>query len=189
QRQQGTERQLALDEQLRRSQARATQLEMVAAGLGRAGTAVEVMEVILRQGASAIGAASLTLLLLTDNERWLRRTAHAGQPDFIDLLFPRFPVSSPLPAADVVRTGEAVWIQSAAAYQARYPQLIEVINSTDYEAAVALPLRNAGRVIGVLMLSFPAELTASEDLSTYLAGLASLCALGLERVGLKDLML
>ena len=189
QRQQGAAQGQSLDEQLRRSQARATQLETVAAGLSRAGTTAEVMEVILRQGASVLGAVSSTLLLLTDNEHWLKRSAHAGQPDFIDLLFPRFPVSSPLPAADVVRTGEAIWIQSAADYRARYPQLIEVINSTDYEAAVALPLRVAGRVIGVVMLSFPRELSVTLDTTTYLAALASLCVLGLERVGLKDLML
>ncbi len=188
-RRQGAEQRLALDDELRCSQARATQLETVAAGLSRTSTIAEVLEVILRQGASALGAASSTLLLLTDNDRWLKRSAHAGQPDFIDLLLPRFPVSSPLPAGDVVRTGEPIWIQSAAAYRARYPQLIEVINSTDYEAAVALPLRVAGRMIGVLMLSFPGELSVTADTATYLAGLASLCVLGLERVGLKDLML
>ena len=189
QRLQGEERQLALEEQLRRSQARATQLEAVAAGLTKASTPAEVIEVILRQGASALGAVSVTLLLLSDNEQWLQRAAHAGQPDSIERLFPRFPVSSPLPAADVVRTGEAMWIHSAAAYRARYPQLIEVINSTDYEAAAALPLRVAGRLMGVLVLSFPGELGAGAENSTYLASLGSLCALGLERVGVKDLML
>jgi nitrate/nitrite-specific signal transduction histidine kinase len=187
--QQSGQRQQALEAQLFRSQARTTQLETVAAGLSQAGTAAEVMEVILRQGASALGAASATLLMLTENDRWLRRSAHAGRPDLIDMLFPRFPVSSPLPAADVVRTGEAMWIQSATEYRARYPQLTEVINSTDYEAAVALPLRVAGRLIGVIMLSFPVELAPGSETTAYLASLGSLCALGLERVGLKDLML
>jgi len=187
--QQSTQRQQALEAQLFRSQARTTQLETVAAGLSKADTAAEVMEVVLRQGASALGAASATLLMLTENDRWLRRSAHAGQPDLIDLLFPRFPVSSPLPAADVVRTGEAMWIQSATEYRARYPQLTEVINSTDYEAAIALPLRVAGRLIGVVMLSFPVELAPGSETAAYLASLGSLCALGLERVGLKDLML
>jgi len=184
QRQQAEQRQRGLETLLARSQAHATHLEAVAAGLSAANTPAQVLEVILRQGAGAIGAASATLLLLTDDGQWLRRVVHSGPPDPADLLFPQFPVSSPLPAADVVRTGEAMWVESAAAYRARYPQLMEVINATDYEAAVALPLRSAGRIVGVLVFSFPGELSPSGDLAAYAAALASLCALGLERAQL-----
>jgi HAMP domain-containing protein len=174
-----------LEARLRRSQAQAAQLEAVTAGLAQAGSALEVVEVIQRLGAGPAGALTTALLLLTPDGGWLKWAASAGRPDPIDRLFQQFPVSSPLPAADVVRTGESVWIDSAQAYRARYPQLSEVINATDYEAAVAVPLRFAGRLMGVLVLSFPAVLTETSDLANYLAALASLCAQALERARLQ----
>jgi two-component system sensor histidine kinase UhpB len=117
---------------------------------------------------------------------WLTRAASVGYPDQIGRLFQRYPVSSPLPASDVVRTGEAVWLESAAAYRARYPQLTEVINSTDYEAAAAVPLRYAGRMIGVLALSFPGVLNFTSEIQNYIFTLASYCAHALERAKLYE---
>ena len=125
-------------------------------------------------------------MLLSDDGAWLKRAAGVGYSDQIGRLFQQYPVSSPLPPADVVRTGEPVWLESSAAYRARYPQLTDVINSVDYEAAAALPLRYAGRIIGVLSLSFPNTQTFSGDTQSYLVTLASICAQTLERIRLLE---
>lgn len=172
--------------QAQQLQARAAQLETVTAGLSRALAPAEVMHVILHQGAGAVGATAATLLLLSEDGGWLRQAASVGYPDQFSRLFQRFPVTSPLPAADVVRTGEAVWIESALLYRARYPQLTEVINSTDYEAAVAVPLRYSGRLIGVLSLSFPGLLTFTSEIQSYIFTLAGYCAQALERARLYE---
>jgi nitrate/nitrite-specific signal transduction histidine kinase len=168
------------------AQARAAQLETVTAGLSQAVTPANVLNVILHQGAGAVGATAATLLVLSEDGAWLRRAAGVGYSDQIGRLFQQYPVSSPLPPADVVRTGEAVWLESSAAYRARYPQLTEVINSADYEAAAALPLLYAGRIIGVLALSFPNVIAFSSDIQSYLVTLASFCAQALERIGLYE---
>src|SRR5579859_531363 len=172
--------------QAQQSVARAAQLETVTAGLSQAVTPANVADVILRQGAGAVGATAATLLVLSEDGAWLRRAAGVGYSDQIGRLFQQYPVSSPLPPADVLRMGEAVWLESAAAYRARYPQLTEVINSADYEAAAALPLRYAGRIIGVLALSFPNAQAFSSDVQSYLVTLASFCAQALERIRLFE---
>jgi HAMP domain-containing protein len=171
---------------LQQSQARVAQLETVMAGLSWAITPAETMDVILHQGAGAVGAIAATLLLLSEDGAWLKQAVSAGHPDQIGRLFQRFPVSSPLPASDVARTGESVWIESAAAYRARYPQLTELIDTTDYEAAVAVPLRYAGQLIGVLVLSFPGVITFTSEIQNYIVALASCCANALERARLFE---
>jgi HAMP domain-containing protein len=168
------------------SQARAAQLETVTAGLSRALTPADVIRVILHQGAGAVGATAATLLLISQDGGWLKQAASVGYPDQFSRLFQQFPVSSPLPAGDVVRTGEAVWIESAAMYRARYPQLTEVINSIDYEAAVAVPLRYSGQLIGVLSLSFPGMLSFTNEIQSYVFTLAGYCAQALERARLVE---
>jgi len=174
------------DQQAQQSQARAAQLETVTAGLSQAVTPANVVHVILHQGAGTVGATAATLLVLSEDGAWLRRAAGVGYSDQIGRLFQQYPVSSPLPPADVVRTGEAVWIESSAAYRARYPQLTDIINSADYEAAAAIPLRYAGRLIGVLALSFPTTLTFTSDIQSYLVTLASFSAQALERIRLYE---
>jgi HAMP domain-containing protein len=168
------------------SQARAAQLEAVNAGLSRTLTPADVIHVILHQGAGAVGASAATLLLLSQDSDWLKQAASVGYPDQFSRLFQQFPVSSPLPAADVVRTGEAVWIESAAMYRARYPQLTEVINSFDYEGAAVLPLRFSGRLIGVLSFSFPGILSFTNEIQSYVFTLAGCCAQALERARLVE---
>jgi HAMP domain-containing protein len=171
---------------VRQTQARAAQLETVTAGLAGALTPAEVIHVILQQGAGAVGATAATLLVLSADGAWLKQAASVGYSDQIGRLFQQYPVASPLPPADVVRTGEPVWLESSAAYRARYPQLTEVINALDYEAAAALPLRYAGRLTGVLALSFPNTLNFSGELQSYLLTLASFCAQALERIRLYE---
>ena len=168
------------------SQARVAQLETVTAGLSRTLTPADVLHVILHQGAGVVGASAATLLLLSQEGAWLKQAASVGYPDQFSRLFQQFPVSSPLPPADVVRTGEAIWIESAAMYRARYPQLTEVINSIDYEAAAAMPLRYSGRLIGVLSLSFPGMLSFTNEIQSYVLTLAGYCAQALERARLVE---
>ena len=175
-----------VSQQTQHAQARAAQLDAVIAGLSQALTPASVIDVILHQGAGAVGAAAATLLLLSPDGAWLRRAAVVGYSDRIGRLFQQYPVSSPLPPADVVRTGEAVWLELSAVYRARYPQLTEVIDSADYEAAAALPLRFAGRIIGVLALSFPNIVNFSSDIQSHLLILAGVCAQALERVRLYE---
>ena len=172
--------------QAQQTQARAAQLETVTAELSRALTPADVLRVILHQGAGLLGATAATLLLLSEDGAWLRQAASVGYPDQFSRLFQQFPVSSPLPAADVIRTGEAIWIESAVMYSARYPQLTEVINSIDYEAAVAVPLRYSGRLIGVLSLNFPGTLTFANEIQSYVFTLAGYCAQALERARLVE---
>jgi HAMP domain-containing protein len=167
--------------QAQQNRARAAQLEAVSASLSMPLTPQALIEVVLRQAAGPAGASAATLLLLSDDGGWLHQAASVGYSSQITRLFQRFPVTSPLPAADAVRTGEAVWIESAQAYRARYPRLTEIIDATDYEAAVALVLRYGGRAIGALSLSFSGELAFTDDLKTFLVTLASLCAQALER--------
>ena len=91
------------------------------------------------------------------------------------------PVDGPTPAADVVRTGRAIWLESAEEIAQRYPDLEEERARKDERAWAVVPLLSSGRPLGVLVASFPEARRLEPDDRTFVRLVAQPCAQALER--------
>ncbi len=179
-------RQHQLTEQAQHATRRLTQLQRVTMALSETMNLLQVAKVIVEQGVPALGAATGSVLLLSEDGQTLE-LLHSSAPEVHIRLYNRFALSLGLPATDALLGGQAVWIESAQQYQKRYPQLAEQIIARGLQAAVALPMSDKGRRLGVLALSFDQVQVFSPEDRDYALTLASLCAQALERARLRNM--
>jgi signal transduction histidine kinase/putative methionine-R-sulfoxide reductase with GAF domain len=93
-------------------------------------------------------------------------------------------LNTQIPAADVIRTGSAIYFASPAEWQARYPS--GSIVGEKRNALAALPLMVERRAIGALSMSFAEARTFSEDDCEFFEAFANQCAVALERARLYE---
>ncbi|MFF1925976.1 SpoIIE family protein phosphatase [Streptomyces sp. NPDC058221] len=76
----------------------------------------------------------------------------------------RMPMATGYPAAEVARTGRAVFLASTQEYRRRFPATWQLSARKDRNAWAFLPLVTAGRVVGVWLAAFrsPVAFTTSE---------------------------
>ena len=165
--------------------ARMRQLQSVTAALSDALTPNEVADVILRHGLVALGAAAGSVALYDQAGKGVRIIAATGYGSEVVEAFQWFSSDMPMPLAEVIRTGEAVYLESNEAWADRYPG-VDVHVATGYGAAAAAPLEVQGRVVGALGLSFASPQTFDAEDRDYLATLARQCAQALERTRLLE---
>jgi GAF domain-containing protein len=91
------------------------------------------------------------------------------------------PVDAPTPAAEVVRTGRAVWLETPREIAERYPQLERERAAREERAWAGVPLLASGQAIGALVAIFPEPRQLEPDDRTYLRLVAQPCAHALER--------
>jgi serine phosphatase RsbU (regulator of sigma subunit) len=105
----------------------------------------------------------------------------SGTPDALRARIGRLPRSSPLPVAEVMRTGQPVVASSAADRKRRYPQL-DALEVGPGMTFAAVPLRNAaGRPFGALGVGFLDERPLAADDQQALEDVAAHGALALDR--------
>lgn len=165
--------------------ARMRQLQSVTAALSAALTPNEVADVILRHGLVALGAAAGSVALYDEAGKGVRIAAATGYDSGAVEAFQWFSIDVPLPLAEVIRTGEPVYLESNEAWAARYPGAAVHV-ATGYGAAAAAPLAVQGRVVGALGLSFATQRVFDAEDRGYLATLAHQCAQALERTRLLE---
>ncbi|MDX6647956.1 MAG: hypothetical protein QOK40_3683 [Miltoncostaeaceae bacterium] len=157
---------------------RVARLQDVTAALSRAVSPEEVAGVVVEQGIVALGAVAGLVALRGERSCTVLRTV--GYPPDVLERYRRFPLDAPIPLADAIRTGEPVWLESRAAWAARYAPRI-----SDHGASVALPLTARGRLIGGVAFSFADdERPFGEEERAFIATLGEQCAQALERARL-----
>jgi PAS domain S-box-containing protein len=159
---------------------RIARLQKVTAALSENLTATQVAEVVVNQGAPALGAVTSSILLLSEDNQTLE-IMYTAAPESIIRPYTRFPLSLNVPAADAARTGQPVWIETQQQYLERYPHLADQINAWGHQAGMAVPMAYKGRTLGVLTMSFDRDLTASLEDQDYALTLARQGAQALER--------
>lgn len=139
--------------------------------LAKASTEGEVAEAALLAGLPVLGAYGGTILRLTEGGDALEVVHTRGYDDEPSRTWHRFPMNTPLPAIDAVRTLRAVFVREGELL-ARYPALAQQ-RSARSRALAALPLVVEGRALGALTLSFDTDRTfggAERDFAMSLAG-------------------
>ncbi|MFK4224651.1 SpoIIE family protein phosphatase [Streptomyces sp. NPDC019890] len=100
---------------------------------------------------------------------------------FIDM-----PLDTDYPAADVVRTGRAVYLPTPQEYRRRYPTTWPLAEPFGRESWAYLPLIVAGRTIGAWMAAFKHPVAFTPDERSVLTTVARMLAQALARAGVAD---
>ena len=169
-----------------RAAQRIGRLQAVTAALSGALTPAAVAEVLVGQGAAAVGADAGFVQILTPDGRELQLLAAMGMSEHFAHSYGNLPLTSALLGADVFRTGSERYFESAAAVRAASPEFAREHEAMGQEAIAFVPLHVQGKTIGVMALSFANPRTFDHDDRELLGTLAGQCAQALERARLYE---
>jgi PAS domain S-box-containing protein len=162
--------------------ATAHRLQLSAEALSSAVTPEQVLDAVLTQSVAAAEARAGLIAMLTEDGRHLEILAQRGYSEQRLQDWHTFPLDGDYPLSHAVRTGEAVFVGSAAERIERFPALPEINEPT--HALVCLPLVVEGRTIGGLTFSFGSDQVFDDDRKAMKVALARQAAQALERARL-----
>ncbi|WP_045880263.1 SpoIIE family protein phosphatase [Pseudofrankia sp. DC12] len=165
----------------RRAAERGSSLQVVTAALASTTRPEQVAEVVLTEGVAALGASGGSLLVPHGPDLFAVPGA-VGYPRELVAQLQAERRDAALPAAEAIRAGEAVWLESVHETQERYPQLRELEPGT--VSLCALPMSAGGEVLGALRFSFDYPHLFGPQDRVFAETLAAQCALALERARL-----
>jgi serine phosphatase RsbU (regulator of sigma subunit) len=144
----------------------------------------EIVRAMLDEGISLLGGTNGVVYVLSDEDELVVAGASGVEEDILHARFGRIARGSPLPAAEVMRTGRPVTIASPAERRRRYPQL-DAPEMFYADAFRVVPLSDAeGRPFGVLGIGFEDEHRLRSNDPQLLEDVAAQCALALDRARL-----
>ena len=156
-------------------------LQLTAATLSVAAPPRDVAAAAFR-ALGVVGACAAEIHALSGHER-LTLVARHGRPT--DEGSAPMPLDAPVPAAEVVRTGRALWLD-APEIALRYPHLEGDRAAREEGSWAAVPLLASGRALGALTVAFRQVRTLEADERTYVRLVAQLCAAALDRAQLFE---
>lgn len=166
-----------------RATQRAARMYTVAAALVSASTPEQVADVVLNEGVAALGASGGGVLLPTD----VGTLAVPGAVGYDEATLRRLRNESrdaELPAAEALRTGRPVWLESRTNRDAEFPQLS--VFEPDTVALCAVPLLVGERCLGALRFSFNEPRLFDDDERRFVLALAAETAEALDRAQLQQ---
>jgi GAF domain-containing protein len=159
---------------------RLQQLQLTAATLSAVATPRDVAAAAFR-ALGAIGATAAEIHEVDGPERLALVARHGRAADEAE---GAVAVDAPEPAAEVVRTGRALWLESPDEITGRYPRLEQRV---EHEGAwAAVPLLASGKAVGALTVAFPTPRRLEADERTFVRLVAQPCAAALERARLFE---
>ncbi|OSP42202.1 MULTISPECIES: SpoIIE family protein phosphatase [unclassified Streptomyces] len=116
----------------------------------------------------------------------LRIIGHHGQDPDDDRPFTYMPLDTDYPAAEVVRTGRAVYLSSPEQYKARYPLTWPLAQRFGRQSWAFLPLTASGRTMGAWLAAFAYPVAFTPDERSVLTTVARMLAQALSRAGTAE---
>jgi PAS domain S-box-containing protein len=165
---------------------RVGRLQAITAAVSGAVTPRAVAEVLVGQGAAAVGADGGFVRLLAADEEQLELVATMGISDDFARSYSKVALTSPLPDAAVFRNGAQRYFESSAAVRAASPEFAREHLATGHEAIAFVPLHGLRGTIGVMALSFAAPRMFDDEDRNFLKALAGQCTQALERARLYE---
>ncbi|MCX4661345.1 ATP-binding SpoIIE family protein phosphatase [Streptomyces uncialis] len=111
---------------------------------------------------------------------------HHGHSPGAEGPFTAMPLDTGYPAAEVVRTGRAVYLSAPADYRRHYPASWALAEPFGRQSWAFLPLIVAGRTIGAWMAAFTYRVTFTPDERSVLTTVARMLAQALSRAGTAE---
>ncbi|MFE3990726.1 SpoIIE family protein phosphatase [Streptomyces goshikiensis] len=111
---------------------------------------------------------------------------HHGHDPGDDGPFAQMRLDTDYPAAEVVRTGRAIYLPSPEEYKRRFPATWPLAQGFGQVSWAFLPLIVAGRTLGAWMAAFKHPVTFSPDERSVLTTVARMLAQALQRAGVAE---
>ncbi|MGC0376143.1 ATP-binding SpoIIE family protein phosphatase [Streptomyces sp. SAI-229] len=111
---------------------------------------------------------------------------HHGHEAGDDNPFAYMPLDTDYPAAEVVRTGRAVYLSSPEQYKARYPLTWPLARRFGRQSWAFLPLTVSGRTMGTWLAAFAYPVAFTPDERSVLTTVARMLAQALSRAGTAE---
>lgn len=111
---------------------------------------------------------------------------HQGHQTGDENPFSHMSLSTDYPAAEVVRTGRAVYLSSPEDYKSRYPVTWPLAQHFGRRSWAFLPLTVAGRTMGAWMAAFTYPVAFTPDERSVLTTVARMLAQALSRAGIAE---
>jgi serine phosphatase RsbU (regulator of sigma subunit) len=157
------------------------------AGFNRLRRVDDIVRAMLDEGLGLVKGSTASVHVLSETGDELVVAGSANLPEEqVNGPVGHIPLSSPLPVAAVVRTGEPVVVLSEADRRERYPEL-DALRIPFDPAFVVLPLKDTeGRPFGSMGVGFRGEQSHEPPDLAFLEDVAAHCALALDRARLAD---
>ncbi|UGY92661.1 ATP-binding SpoIIE family protein phosphatase [Streptomyces gobiensis] len=152
--------------------------------LAEARSTAEVLRVAATLSMPGFSPAGLAVFGLEGDR--LSVIGHHGHEPGSEDPFLDMPLHTSYPAADVVRTGRAIYLTSPEEYQRRYPATWSLAEPFGRQSWAFLPLIVAGRTIGAWMASFGYRVAFTPDERSVLTTVARMLAQALSRAYLHE---
>jgi PAS domain S-box-containing protein len=159
------------------------QLQEVTLGLSRATTVDDIAHLILERSMAALGAVTGYFATVDTEKQVLLLRSQAGYPPALVDDYRFVPVGAKLPAPEVLRTGEPMFVESSADAATRYPQFPR---DRMHGAFVVYPLFVAGEPAAVVALGFDAPRRFDAEARAFVAAVVEGCAQALQRALLYE---
>ncbi|MFD6758040.1 ATP-binding SpoIIE family protein phosphatase [Streptomyces roseolus] len=111
---------------------------------------------------------------------------HHGQQDGDEGPFTSMSLRTDYPAAEVVRTGRAIYLPSPEEYRRRFPTTWPLAEPFERQSWAFVPLVVAGRTMGAWMAAFKHPVTFTPDERSVLTTVARMLAQALARAGVAE---
>ncbi|WP_018637850.1 SpoIIE family protein phosphatase [Parafrankia elaeagni] len=169
-----------------RATERAARLQRVTAALATATTPEQVAAVVVSESVTALGAAGGGLLVPAEpgsaSAAQVQIPGAVGYGDELMAQLRAERLDDQLPAAEALRSGRPVWLESRAECYQRYPDLARLEPSV--VAMCCLPLVVTDQVLGALRFSFDHPHLFDPDERAFAEAIAAQTALAMERARL-----
>ncbi|MEV6793685.1 SpoIIE family protein phosphatase [Streptomyces sp. NPDC051320] len=119
---------------------------------------------------------------------WLTLIGHHGQSSATVGPLAEFPMSTTAdyPAAEVARTGQAIYLPTPDSYRERYPAVWPAVEAYRRQSWAFIPLLDGGVTIGAWMAAFAYPVSFSPEERSVLTTVARMLAQALARAGVAD---
>lgn len=173
--------------EIERARDSAFRLQRVTALLAGVTSAKEVASLVTSEGMEATDARTAAIFVRSaDDPEQLVMLGQRGLPQGIGTQYATFPLSTDTPGAEVIRSGQPMFIERQDVLYDRFPSIVHVWKAVGSEAAAIVPLIVGGECTGAISFTYDRPRSfRPEDRSFFLA-LASQCAQALERARLFE---
>ena len=180
-----TER-IAARDRVERSSRQRDSIYALASALVEAETSWEVVRSTIQHTTAAFGAAGAVVARRTADGHHIEVLDAEGMPPDVADEWRRFPLDAPVPLAFVARTGESLFLESAADWEAHFPELASLAAGVGHAANAVVPLAIERKPVGALGIAFRTSRQLDSEDRALAAILARQCALALERARLYE---
>ncbi|MBA3458695.1 MAG: GAF domain-containing protein [Deltaproteobacteria bacterium] len=167
---------------------RTEQLLTITKAIADATTTEHVVTAVIERVADALETSTAAIWLLDHEASCLQLARARGYADAVVDRLRTLPTDRPglMPATDVARTGNPVWIHSQSELLAVYPHLTSVTTKGRNYKVACLPIFTHGRMAGSVGLTFECETVLDAEQQAFLMLVARSCGQALERVRLFE---